>query len=73
MRTHKMTKWDEGQVLIKASDCLFECAAELKATQPAFAEMLREMGLTIGDHFNKFGSHNFGLRAHDGQGGTSDE
>lgn len=65
MRVHKMTKWDEGQVLIKASDCLFDCAEELKETQPAFADMLREMGMTIGDVFNKFGSHQFGLRCHE--------
>lgn len=65
MKTHKMTKWDEGQILIKASDCLFECASELRETQPVFADLLKEMALTIGDHFNNFDSHNFGLRSHE--------
>lgn len=63
MRVHKMTKWDEGQVLIKASDCLFDCANELRETQPEFAKMLTDMDLEIGSVFNKFGSHKFGIRS----------
>jgi hypothetical protein len=62
MREHKMTKWDEGQVLIKASDTLFECASELRATQPGFADMLHHMGCQIGTEFERFESHAFGLR-----------
>jgi hypothetical protein len=61
-REHKMTKWDVGQVLIKASDCLFECAVELRATNPEFADLLFRQGCEIGDVFNAFGSHSFGLR-----------
>lgn len=57
-----MTKWDEGQVLIKASDALFDAATELRDTQPEFAEMLHHMGCEIGSRFNAFGSHKFGLR-----------
>lgn len=57
-----MTKYDEGQVLIKASDELFECAFELRETQPEFADMLHHMGCKIGSIFNKFESHGFGLR-----------
>lgn len=63
MRVHSMTKWDEGQVLIKASDCLFDCAKELHDTQPEFAKMLRNMALEIGTVFNEFGSHRFELRS----------
>lgn len=62
MRIHKMTKWDEGQVLIEASDTLFECARELKKTQPELAKMLRDMALQVNKSFNEFGSHDFLLK-----------
>jgi hypothetical protein len=62
MRTHKLTKWDEGQILIRVSDELFNSAKELWHTQPYFAKMLYHMGCEIGSEFNKFGSHEFGLR-----------
>lgn len=65
MRVHKMLKWDQGQVLIKASDELFDCALELKETQPGFAQMLFHMACVIGDKFNAYGSHGFGLRGTD--------
>lgn len=65
MRIHKMTLYDEGQVLIKASDELFECAHELKETQPILSGMLFHMGCQIGTVFNEFGSHKFGLRGLD--------
>ncbi len=61
MRHHKMTKYDEGQVLVKASDQLFECASELRETQPEMADVLYHMGCQIGSIFNRFGSHHFGL------------
>lgn len=61
MRIHKMTKWDEGQILIKAHDTLAECAEELLPTQPEFAKILHEMALDIGSMFNEFESHKFGL------------
>lgn len=58
-----MKRLDEGQVLIKASDCLFDCASELKETQPELAKILENMGLEIGTVFNKLGSHRFYLRS----------
>lgn len=67
-RVHKLTKWDEGQILIKASDNLFECAVELRPTQPELAQLLHHMGCKVGDAFNKFGSHVFGLRGTDSCG-----
>lgn len=62
VKVHKMTRWDEGQVLIKAHDCLMECAKELKETLPKYSHNLEKMALTIGTLFNSLGSHEFGLR-----------
>ena len=62
MRTHKMTDYDVGQILIKASDTLFECAADLKEASPALSDMLFHMGCKIGTIFNSIDSHTFGLR-----------
>lgn len=58
--TH-LTKWEAGQVLVKAHDCLWECQHELKEQYPEFSKMLKEMALKIGTEFNAFGSHKFGL------------
>lgn len=65
MRQHKMTVWDEGQVLIKASDTLFECAQELRETKPEYADRLYHAACEIGDIFNLHKSHVFGLRGVD--------
>lgn len=61
MRVHKMTAWDEGQILIKAFDCLAECAHELKETQPEYSKKLDKMARTVGSLFNEHKSHKFGL------------
>jgi len=61
-----LTKWDVGQCLIKCADTLHEEEDDLReAGYEELAKMLHECRLTIGDHFNKFGSHEFGLPAHD--------
>lgn len=65
MREHKLTKWDIGQILIKAHDCLAECKVELLEVQPAMAQELGEMALDIGGMFNRWGSHSFGLPGRD--------
>lgn len=66
MRVHKMTKYDEGQVLIRASDELFECATELRDTQPELSDMLHHMGCQIGSKFNELKyPQGFGLRGLD--------
>lgn len=52
MKVHKMTKYDAGQVLIKAFDTLTECAEELKELYPEQSKMLRVSALEIGTHFN---------------------
>jgi hypothetical protein len=57
-----MTKYDEGQLLITASDCLFSCADQLRSTQPKYAETLEDFARCIGDIFNKHGSHEFSIR-----------
>lgn len=68
----KLTDWEAGQELIKASDCLGECYSELKETHPRLAEIIHECRLTIGDHFNKLGSHEFGLPSHKAASGEGD-
>ena len=64
MRVHKMTEYDVGQVLIKASDTLFECAAELR-DYPSLYNTLYHMGCSIGTTFNNRSSYGFGLRGLD--------
>lgn len=58
----QMTPWEEGQVLSRASDALFDCADELRETKPEMADILFHLGCEVGDMFNKHGSHKFGLR-----------
>jgi hypothetical protein len=57
-----MTKWEAGQVIIRASDTAFECAFELRETQPDFADTLFHMGCQLGTMLGKLDSHSFGLR-----------
>lgn len=58
----KITSWEEGQELIKAHDCLFGVASELKETKPEWSKELRAMALRIGTIFNEHKSHGFMLR-----------
>ncbi len=64
MRVHEITEYDVGQVLIRASDNLFECAHELRQTKPELAYLLYHMGCEVGSAFNKgHYPQQFGLRA----------
>lgn len=58
----KLTEWEAGQVLIKASDCLWECVGELSDEYPQYAKELKKMARRVGSIFNGHGSHVFGLR-----------
>lgn len=57
-----MTRWEAGQILIDCNDHLCEKRNELKDNGfPDLAEKLDAIKLQIGDLFNGFGSHEFGL------------
>lgn len=57
-----LTKWEVGQELIKCADVLGEAESECEgAGYKDLAEVLRKCRLEIGFHFNKLGSHDFGL------------
>lgn len=60
-----LTPWEAGQCLISSADQLSEDEKELRqAGFKELADMLHECRLKIGDHFNKLGTHDFGLPAH---------
>jgi hypothetical protein len=64
--TDKLTKWEAGQCLIAAADALWEDEQDLrKAGHRKLAAVLKDCRLTIGDHFNNLGAHDFGLADHD--------
>lgn len=57
-----MTRWEAGQILIDCNDKLEEGESELKDEgYTELAEKLRLINLQIGDLFNEWGSHEFGL------------
>jgi len=58
-----ITPYEEGQVLIKVSDCLFEAAKDLEETKPQWARILRDFALNVGSIFNRHRSHGFDLRS----------
>lgn len=60
-----LTRWELGECLCGCADKLLDTEKELKqGGYPKLARMLRECRLTIGDHFNELGEHDFGLPAH---------
>lgn len=57
-----MTRWEAGQILIECNDKLCDKIEELKDNgYPDLAEKLDPIKRQIGDLFNEFGSHEFGL------------
>ncbi len=58
---NKLTDWEAGQELIKASDCLVEVRSELFNSHPALADMLIPMINKISREFDALGSHGFGI------------
>lgn len=61
-RQPPMTDWEAGQILVDCNDHLFEKCFELKVNgYPELSEKLDGIKRQIGDLFNQFGSHNFGL------------
>jgi len=63
-REMKLTKWEVGQDLIKVADLCSMLKVEMKDQYPELYKMLDDVQRTVGDHFNKLGSHNFGLLDH---------
>lgn len=61
-RPPEMTKWEAGQILIDCNDHLGNKCDELKSNgYPELAEKLDGIKRLIGDLFNDFDSHAFGL------------
>jgi hypothetical protein len=61
---HKpLTKWEAGQELIRAADCLSAVAFDLKDDWPEFADAVRKARERIAEQFNKecLDTHGFGL------------
>lgn len=64
----KLTEWEVGQELIAISDFMAEHSRDFKESHPELYRVIDEARRTIGDKFNRMGTHSFGIHSHDEAG-----
>lgn len=59
-----LTDWEVGQDLIAMQEEILERVGDFKDSHPEAYKVALKAALDIGDFFNGFGSHGFGIASH---------